>query len=94
MAYVSLDLLECSICCSRYDDPHSLPCLHTFCRKCITGWLNKKAECPTCREHCTVANLRKSFVFNEMINSAQLVSSAKRSILPRFGRKSGSYVMN
>ncbi|KAL5964611.1 E3 ubiquitin-protein ligase TRIM33, partial [Taenia solium] len=60
---------------SRYDDPHTLPCLHTFCRKCITGWLNKKAECPMCRAHCSVADLKKSFAFNEMVNSAQAGNS-------------------
>lgn len=55
----------------RYDDPYTLPCLHTFCRKCITGWLNVNAICPKCREPYSVADLKQFFEFNEMINCAR-----------------------
>lgn len=59
----------------RYNDPYSLPCLHNFCWNCITGWLNKKSECPICRAHYSVADLKKSFVLSEMVNSAQTGNS-------------------
>ena len=29
------ELLECPICMNTYDNPHVLPCQHTFCKKCI-----------------------------------------------------------
>ena len=29
------DLLCCSVCMEKYDDPRALPCLHTFCYKCL-----------------------------------------------------------
>ncbi len=27
--------LTCAVCLSEYKDPRFLPCLHTFCKKCI-----------------------------------------------------------
>ena len=35
------DLLVCSICMEEYEDPRALPCLHTFCYKCLEQ-LNSK----------------------------------------------------
>ena len=29
------ELLECPICMNLFDNPHVLPCQHTFCKKCI-----------------------------------------------------------
>ncbi|KAL5969451.1 Tripartite motif-containing protein 2, partial [Taenia solium] len=54
-----------------YDDPYTLPCLHTFCRRCITGWLNVNTICPKCREHYSIADLKQFFEFNEMVNCAR-----------------------
>ncbi|EUB63419.1 hypothetical protein ECG_01055 [Echinococcus granulosus] len=76
MAYVSPDLLDCSICSSRFDDPCALPCMHTFCRKCITDWLRKRAECPICRLSCSLADLKKSFTLDDIVASAQTDSSS------------------
>ena len=28
--------LTCAVCGGRFDDPRVLPCLHTYCRKCLT----------------------------------------------------------
>ena len=53
--------LTCSVCLSIYDDPKSLPCLHTFCQKCLEGLTKTKEPkgerdsyshyifCPNCR---------------------------------------------
>ncbi len=42
--------LICSICNEPFNDPVCTSCDHTFCRHCITGWINKAtAGCPTCR---------------------------------------------
>eukprot|EP00108_Taenia_solium_P004345 TsM_000279600 transcript=TsM_000279600 gene=TsM_000279600 len=54
-----------------YDDPYTLPCLHTFCWRCITGWLNVNTICPECREHYSIADLKQFFEFNEMVNCAR-----------------------
>jgi hypothetical protein len=29
------DFLTCSVCLNQYNEPKSLPCLHTFCQECI-----------------------------------------------------------
>ncbi|XP_011405840.1 PREDICTED: E3 ubiquitin-protein ligase TRIM56-like [Amphimedon queenslandica] len=43
--------LKCSVCLELYNDPRVLPCLHTFCLKCIKGFSNKDSSltCPECR---------------------------------------------
>ena len=46
-------LLECSICLETFDDPRTLPCLHSFCKRCLENFVNGKCEdelnCPVCR---------------------------------------------
>ena len=44
-------LLTCSICQDIFDDPQSLPCMHTFCKGCINEHfrVNKESSCPLCR---------------------------------------------
>ena len=45
-------LLKCQNCLDVYKDPRMLPCLHTFCRKCIDKAITKGElytyNCPTC----------------------------------------------
>ena len=45
------DELKCGICLELFQDPRSLPCLHTFCRECIQRSLNENhsLKCPLCR---------------------------------------------
>ena len=46
------DKLKCGICLELFQDPRSLPCLHTFCRECIQRSLlngNRSLNCPVCR---------------------------------------------
>ncbi|XP_076875974.1 E3 ubiquitin-protein ligase TRIM69 [Brachyhypopomus gauderio] len=51
--------LTCSICLDLFKQPVSLPCDHTFCKACITGyWANPRppgqaaagSSCPQCRK--------------------------------------------
>ena len=63
----------CSICSEFYNDPRMLPCLHSFCKKCLQKKLeeegsDRKLQCPACdkRFHDTKVNtlpqdLRKSY---------------------------------
>ena len=55
------DLVQCGICFAVIDKPKALPCLHTFCLKCLTSWVESSAKknpdkytnavsCPNCRE--------------------------------------------
>lgn len=53
------DILECPICLETTNDTRVLPCIHTFCLKCIQkhGNDNKRGDqisCPCCRKSCPV----------------------------------------
>ncbi|WAR26411.1 TRIM3-like protein [Mya arenaria] len=52
------DLLHCSICLEKFQQPRALPCLHTFCHLCLQEFIDTSArkgnlssgfECPVCR---------------------------------------------
>ena len=44
--------LKCSICLELFSDPRILPCLHTYCLKCLQGLVSDQKSdlsCPQCR---------------------------------------------
>lgn len=52
--------LKCAVCLDQYTEPKVLPCLHTFCKRCLQGVLNHEAAvwkliCPTCRTSAQVS---------------------------------------
>lgn len=58
--------VECSIC---YDsmvgaDVKMTPCGHLYCTGCIYQSLIEKSECPLCRKHVTIENLRDIYLYN------------------------------
>ena len=54
--------LTCPVCLSQFESPKTLPCLHSFCLKCIQQLpvdLKKGKHvirCPTCRKTAQVPN--------------------------------------
>jgi len=53
------NITECPICTEVYTDPRILPCVHTYCLKCIETWSKDKQPgdklaCPMCREEFTL----------------------------------------
>ena len=52
------DFLMCNICFEEYREPKQLPCLHTFCRQCLSKYIVGKVvetgaewfPCPFCRK--------------------------------------------
>lgn len=76
------DLVHCGICFAEMDKPKALPCLHTFCLKCLTSWSETSAKkqpdkymnvisCPSCREENPlpqggVKNLRSNFFVTKL----------------------------
>ena len=52
------DELKCGICLELFQDPRTLPCLHTFCRECIQRSLNENhsLKCPVCRAKHELSN--------------------------------------
>ncbi|XP_020896601.2 E3 ubiquitin-protein ligase TRIM71 [Exaiptasia diaphana] len=70
--------LTCVICNDIFTDPRTLPCLHTFCFKCIKNWNEacqremKRLRCPTCRavvkiEGDDISKLPSSFTYKSLL---------------------------
>ncbi|XP_061107269.1 tripartite motif-containing protein 2-like isoform X1 [Conger conger] len=50
---IDKQFLICSICIDRYDNPKVLPCLHTFCERCLQNYIpahSLTVSCPVCRQ--------------------------------------------
>jgi len=85
------DITECPICTEVYTDPRVLPCVHTYCLKCIEAWSKDKqpgdeVACPLCRKEFTlssngVGDLPKNFL---VANSLQIneLSTAESKTSP------------
>lgn len=43
----------CPICFCDLKNPHTIGCVHLFCRDCITSWIHSTTEpnCPVCRKN-------------------------------------------
>jgi len=53
------DMTECSICTEVFTDPRVLPCIHTFCLKCLLNYGKDRQPgdhmpCPLCRKEFTI----------------------------------------
>ena len=70
--------LTCPVCFDCYDNPKTLPCLHSFCLKCIQQLpvdLDKgkhQIRCPTCRKATAIPDngvddLTSAFVINSLL---------------------------
>ena len=81
------NLTECPICKEMYCIPKMLPCLHTFCLKCIEQYGKSNYNecdvmtCPVCRSEFNVPNgdfrnLKTNFQIDELIT----VQSASREM--------------
>lgn len=50
--YSQTDLLRCFLCSKFYEDPKTLPCLHSFCEKCLVDNFKQQQvikKCPVCQ---------------------------------------------
>ena len=69
--------LKCAVCLDKFDDPKVLPCLHTYCRKCVEDLVGKSQKkdavvCPQCRGEHTLpvggaGKLLTSFTFTNLV---------------------------
>ena len=84
-------LTKCVICLDFYNDPRSLPCLHTFCLKCIQGYCKDKCpgdndDCPVCRNAFIIPDngveQLRSDVFIKGLADVQIASNKPTDIVP------------
>ena len=78
------DITECPICTEVYTDPRVLPCVHTYCLKCIEAWSKDKQPgdklaCPMCRKEFIVPSngvkdLPKNFIVANFLQMKELSS--------------------
>ena len=78
-------LLECGICLEEYKDPRALPCLHSFCLRCLKQHISATKDtdgschCPKCRDKFTppegnVEKMQKNFFLNSLKDAATSTS--------------------
>jgi hypothetical protein len=86
------DITECPICTEVYTDPRVLPCIHTFCLKCIEGWgkdkqPGDKVACPLCRKEFEVPDgkltaLPKNFFVHKLLETKKISGASARKDTP------------
>jgi len=64
----------CGICSELFTDPRILPCLHSFCKKCLQKLydehgVNKTLKCPTCEECAPVPGEGVNGIFQDLRRS-------------------------
>ncbi|CAF1355014.1 unnamed protein product [Adineta ricciae] len=66
--------LICSICHQPFQDPQYTPCDDTFCRRCITQWIQtQNTSCPICRKSLSIDNLTQvNRPLRNMLNRLQV----------------------
>ena len=85
------DVTECPICTEMMVDPRVLPCIHTFCFKCLDQlWKDKqpgvKVPCPLCRGDVVipvdgVSSLPKNFFVEKLVGAQKLSNSENTTVM-------------
>lgn len=57
------DELVCALCGEMYNDPRLLPCLHTFCRRCLEHTVNPRSATITCHSCRKEVSLMVRYIF-------------------------------
>ncbi|KAK6278326.1 hypothetical protein J4Q44_G00391590, partial [Coregonus suidteri] len=76
---IDKQFLVCSICLDHYHNPKVLPCLHTFCEKCLQNYIPPQSltlSCPVCRQTSIlpekgVAALQNNFFITNLMEVLQ-----------------------
>jgi len=81
------DMTECSICTEVLTDPRVLPCIHTFCLKCLLNYGKDKqpgdgVACPMCRKEFTIpddglAGTQKNFFMEKLLYFRKLAADGQ-----------------
>ena len=75
-------ITTCPICLEQFEKPKSLPCLHTYCLKCLQGTykfdqVGDMVPCPECRQEFEIpagglSNLKNDFKVQSLIDLGDL----------------------
>jgi len=86
------DMTECCICTEVFTDPRVLPCIHTFCLKCLLGCGKDKQPgdsmaCPLCRKEFTIpdnglAGTQKNFFMEKLLHARTLPAGQEVQHIP------------
>jgi len=86
------DMTECCICTEVFTDPRVLPCIHTFCLKCLLDYGKDKQPgdsmaCPMCRKEFTVpddglAGTQKNFFMEKLLHVRKLSARQESQHIP------------
>ncbi|XP_016334952.1 tripartite motif-containing protein 3-like [Sinocyclocheilus anshuiensis] len=76
---IDKQFLMCSICLEHYHNPKVLPCLHTFCERCLQNYIPPQSltlSCPVCRQTSIlpekgVAALQNNFFITNLMEVLQ-----------------------
>ena len=74
---------KCGICFNVLDQPHSCQDGHTFCKGCITRWVENKQECPTCRAKLKIKSLTRVRVIQNVLEKMPVFCDHRNG--PAFG---------
>jgi len=88
-----LDVMtECSICTEVFTDPRVLPCIHTFCLKCLLNYGNDRRPgdsmpCPVCSEQFTIpydglSGMQKNFEKEKLLHVRKLLAEHEAQHIP------------
>ncbi|XP_067888854.1 tripartite motif-containing protein 2-like isoform X2 [Heterodontus francisci] len=83
---IDKQFLVCSICLDRYNNPKVLPCLHTFCERCLQNYIPPQSltlSCPVCRQTSIlpekgVAALQNNFFITNLMEVLQRDAACSR----------------
>ncbi|XP_023929936.1 tripartite motif-containing protein 2-like [Lingula anatina] len=76
-AKIRENFTNCSICLKDFEDPKVLPCLHTYCKRCLASYIpgntpGSKFLCPVCRKETMLPEEGvEGFLRNYFIDSLQ-----------------------
>jgi len=78
------DIVECSICTEVLNDPRTLPCIHSYCFKCIADYCKDKqpgdeVACQLCREEFDIPisgidDLPRNFFIGNLLKITEMTS--------------------
>ncbi|KAL0216829.1 hypothetical protein RCL1_007312 [Eukaryota sp. TZLM3-RCL] len=78
---------DCPICWSRFINPSSLRCGHSFCHECITNWLADNYSCPFCRSVAFSVDIFPNIQLSQLLDDLsqpKVIHTSQLSLVEEF----------